>query len=122
MRDTIRETRLELNHLALALLLSSQLKMFGSLDWNLMFPLASGALDPKDQLLGGLGLLPQDGLRLTTEPLLLTVVPPSALSLLGLSRLLVLGHLERVVLVAPRAVGVAGLGDVNHRLAGLSLL
>ena len=40
-----------------------------------MFPLASGALDPQDQLLGGLGLLPQDGLGLTAEPLLLTVVP-----------------------------------------------
>ena len=41
----------------------------------LMFPLASGALNPQDQLLGGLGLLPQDGLGLTAEPLLFTVVP-----------------------------------------------
>jgi len=96
--------------------------MFGSLDWDLVLPFASRALDPQDQLLGGLRLLSQDGLGLTTETLLLTIVPSPTLGLLGLSRLLVLGHLELVVLVAPRTVGVAGLGDVNHRLAGLGLL
>merc|ERR1711902_261841 len=94
LRNTIYATSLELDHLSLAFLFSSQLEMFGSLDWDLMFPLASGALNPQDQLLGGLSLLPQDRLGLTAETLLLTVVPPSALGLLGLSRLLVLGHLE----------------------------
>ena len=99
------------------LILSSQLGMFGPLDWNLMFPLTSKALDLTDQLLGGLSLLHQDGLALAIEPLLLTVVPPSFLGVLGLSRLLVLGHFELIVLVAPRTVGVAGLGDGNHHLA-----
>ena len=42
---------------------------------NLVLPLADGALQLEHQLLGGLGLLPQDGLGLTTETLLLTVVP-----------------------------------------------
>jgi len=47
------------------------------------------------------------------------ISPTPTLSLLGLSRLLVLRHLELVVLVAPSAVGVARLGDVNHGLAGV---
>ena len=42
---------------------------------HLVLPLALGALQPEDQLLGGLGLLPQDGLGLTSESLLLAVVP-----------------------------------------------
>ena len=42
---------------------------------RLVLPLALGALQPEHQLLGGLGLLPQDGLGLASEALLLTVVP-----------------------------------------------
>ena len=42
---------------------------------HLVLPLALGALQPEHQLLGGLGLLPQDGLGLASEALLLTVVP-----------------------------------------------
>ena len=42
---------------------------------HLVLPLARGALKPQHQLLGGLGLLPQDGLGLASEALLLTVVP-----------------------------------------------
>jgi len=49
--------------------------MFGSLDGDLVLPLACRALEPQDQLLGGLCLLPQDGLGLTSETLLLTIVP-----------------------------------------------
>ena len=41
----------------------------------LALPLALGALDPEDQLLGGLSLPPQDGLGLTSETGLLTIVP-----------------------------------------------
>ena len=69
---------------------------------HLVLPLALGALQPEDQLLGGLGLLPQDRLGLTSESLLLAVIsdiltshdllvirfisdsPPPSLSLLGL--------------------------------------
>ena len=42
---------------------------------DLVLPLALSALQPQHQLLGGLGLLPQDGLGLTTESLLLAIVP-----------------------------------------------
>jgi len=105
---------LELDHLALALLLSSQLEVLGSLDGNLVLPLAGSALHPEDELLCGLGFLPQDGLGLTTEALLLAVVPPPALGLLRLGGLLVLGHLELAVLVALGTVRVARLGNVNH--------
>jgi len=40
-----------------------------------VFPLAGGALDPEHQLLGGLGLLPQDGFGLATKALLFPVIP-----------------------------------------------
>merc|ERR1739838_1189786 len=53
---------LELDHLSLPLLLSSQLEVFGPLDGHLVLPLADRALHPEDQLLGGLGLLPQNRL------------------------------------------------------------
>ena len=49
--------------------------MLGPLDGNLVLPLADGALHPEHQLLGGLRLLPQDGLGLASEALLLAVVP-----------------------------------------------
>ena len=101
---------------------------------HLVLPLALGALQPQHQLLGGLGLLPQDRLGLTSESLLLTVVPvrlvlgtvshtqirgnrrlrlspPSALSLLGLGRLLVLSHLEQLV---GQAVGTVSLTELRH--------
>ena len=81
---------------------------------DLVLPLADAALHPKDELLGGLGFLPQDRLRLTTEALLLAVVPPPTLGLLRLGGLLVLGHLELAVLVALGTVSVPRLGDVNH--------
>ena len=42
---------------------------------NLVLPLADGALQLEHQLLGGLGLLSQDRLGLTSESLLLTIVP-----------------------------------------------
>ena len=41
---------------------------------HLVLPLALGALQLEDELLGGLRLLPQNGLGLTSEALLLTVV------------------------------------------------
>ena len=45
------------------------------LEHHLVLPLADGALHPEHQLLGGLRLLPQDGLGLTSKALLLAVVP-----------------------------------------------
>ena len=49
--------------------------MLGPLDRNLVLPLADGALHPEHQLLGGLSLLSQDRLGLTSESLLLAIVP-----------------------------------------------
>merc|ERR1719517_87319 len=105
---------LELDHLSLPLLLSSQLEVFGSLDGHLVLPLADRALHPEHQLLGGLRLLPQNGLGLTSKALLLSVVPSPSLGLLGLSRFLVLGHLELAVLVTLGTVSVPSLGHVHH--------
>jgi len=104
------DVRLELDHLSLPLLLTSQLEVLGPLDGALVLPLADGALHPEDQLLGGLGLPSQDGLGLTAEALLLAVVPSSALGSLTLSRLLVLGDLHLAVLVAPGAESLSSLG------------
>ena len=42
---------------------------------HLVLPLADRALHPEHQLLGGLRLLPQDGLGLTSKALLLAIVP-----------------------------------------------
>jgi len=104
---------LELDHLALALLLSPQLEVFGSLDRSLVLPLADGALHLEDQLLRGLRLLPQDRLRLTSEPLLLAIIPPPSLGRLRLGGLLVLGHFERLMRLA-LGVGAVGLSQLRH--------
>ena len=61
---------------------------------DLILPLALSALQPQHQLLGGLGLLPQDGLGLTSETLLLTVVPLCKYSI----------RIEMVVVVVVRVV------------------
>ena len=50
---------------------------------------------------------------------MLNCIPASALGLLGLGGLLVLRHLELLVRVAPRAVGVTALGHVHHLEAGV---
>ena len=46
--------------------------------------------------------------------LLFLMVPASALGGLGLSGLLVLGHLKLLVRIAPCAEGVPSLGHVHH--------
>lgn len=92
---------LKLDHLSLPLLLAAQLKVLGSLDRFLIYrrrqiqnflvqqsnktllsdrtylvlPLALSTLQPQNQLLGCLSLLPQNRLGLPAEPLLLSIVP-----------------------------------------------
>ena len=63
----------------------------------------------------GTNLLPEDGLGLSAEALLLPVVAPPALGALGLLRLLVLRHAELLVLVAllARTEGPTVLRDVH---------
>lgn len=58
-------------------------------------------------------LLPKNGLGLTTETLLLTIVTSSALGEFGLLRFLVLSHLELFVVVAFRTVGPSGLWNIH---------
>lgn len=89
--------------------------MLASLEGKLALGLALDALQSQDNLLGGLGLLVENGLGLTTITALLSVV--TALSLgeqRGLTSL-VLRHLVLGVLAAllALAVGVSGLGDVD---------
>lgn len=92
-----------------------QFKVLASLQGQLALGLALDALQSQDNLLGGLGLLVEDGLGLTTVTALLSVV--TALTLReqrGLAGL-VLRHLVLGVLAAllALAVGVSGLGNVD---------
>jgi len=107
---------LELEHLSLLLLLASQLEVLASFDGNLILSLAVGALQPEDDLLGGLGLLSEDGLGLSTVSLLLAVVTTLALGLQRVLTLLVLRHLVKRVLPAfgGGTESAASLGNVNH--------
>ena len=75
--------------------------------------LALGALKPEGDLLGLLGLLPEDGLGLTTETGLLGLIAASALSLLRVLALLVLSNLEFHVFLAYFAVRHLRFGSVN---------
>ena len=99
--------------MSLPLFVSAQLEVLGPLEGVLRPPLALAALQPQHDLLRGLGLLPQNGLGLTSESLLLPVVSPTALSGLRLGRLLVLSHLELLVGPASGAVRPARLGNVH---------
>merc|ERR1712221_46738 len=83
---------LELEHLSLLLLLASQLEVLASFDGNLILSLAVDALQPEDDLFGGLGLLSEDGLGLSTVSLLLAVVTPFALSLERILAFFILRH------------------------------
>lgn len=71
--------QLELNHLPLPLLVSSQLKVLASLQSNLGTELAVGAFQPQDDLLGSLGLLSEDRLGLAAISLLFPVITTPSL-------------------------------------------
>jgi hypothetical protein len=76
--------------------------------------LALGALQSECDLLGGLGLLAEDGLGLSSIARLLAVVTSPALGSLTLLALLVLGDLVDRVGKALAAVGLTGLGNHHH--------
>jgi len=107
---------LELEHLSLLLLLASELEMLATLDGHLVLALAISALQTEDDLLGGLGLLSEDGLGLTSVSLLLAIVTPLALGLERILAFLVLRDLVQGVFSAlgSGAEGAAGFGDVHH--------
>merc|ERR1719445_1243245 len=101
---------LELEHLSLLLLLASELEMLATLDGHLVLALAISALQTEDDLLGGLGLLSEDGLGLTSVSLLLAIVTPLALGLERVLAFLVLRDLVQGVFSAlgSGAEGAAG--------------
>ena len=97
-------------------LLGTELEMLSSLEGKLLLGLALLAFQTEDDLTGGLGLLVEDGLGLTTETHLLGVVSALALGeVRGLAGL-VLGDLVRLVLLAllAGAERIALLWYVNH--------
>lgn len=97
---SLRRQHLELQGLALLLLVTTQLEVLTSLQRQLSLGLAADTLQSQHNLLGGLGLLVEDRLGLTTVTGLLTVVSSLTLgkerSLTGL----VLGDLVLCVLSA----------------------
>jgi len=107
---------LKLQHLALLLLLPTQLEMLAPFDGDLVLSLAISAFQPEHNLLGGLGLLPEDGFGLTTISFLLAVVSPLALSSKGVFALLVLGDLVKRVLSAlgSPTESPTGFGNIHH--------
>ena len=89
--------------------------MLATLDGDLVPETAVLALKTQHDLLGGLSLLVENGLSLTTVTLLLAVVTALSLGPAGGLASLVLGHLVEGVLLAlaASAEGTAFLGDVH---------
>lgn len=87
--------------------------MLAALQRGLFAVLALGALHAQHNLLGGLGLLPEDGLGLASESLLLAIVTTTALGGTALLGLLVLGDLVQLVALALLAEGLTLLGNVH---------
>jgi len=82
----------------------------------LSLAICNGALQSEDDLFGGLGLLSEDGLGLTSVSLLLAVVTTFALSLQRVLALLVLRHfVDRVLSALGRGTESAtSFGNVHH--------
>jgi len=99
----------------LLLLLTTELEVLAALEGKLHLVLALLALKTKHDLLGGLGLLLEHGLGLSTETLLLSVVTALSLGEDGGLAGLVLGDLVKGVLAAllGGAESLAGLGNVH---------
>jgi hypothetical protein len=89
--------------------------VLASLQRKLELGLALDTLQSQDNLLGGLGLLVEDRLGLTTVTGLLAVISSLTLGEQGGLSSLVLGDLVLGVLAAllALAVGVTGLGNVD---------
>jgi len=88
-----------LDHLILSLLVTAKLEVLASLDDQELLLLGFGALKTEHDLLGGLGLLVEDGFGLSTVSGLFAIVTTLTLSVQGSFTSLVLGHLEGGVLV-----------------------
>merc|ERR1712107_213133 len=110
------EENLILQGLTLGLGVSTQLEVLSSLNGDLVVLLASVALHLQHDLLGGLGLLVEHRLGLTTKTRLLSIITSLTLSPKTFLALLVLGDLLGSVLLASLAEGVALLRDINLRV------
>lgn len=110
---------LELDDLALSLLVTSQLKVLASLDGHHSLGPAVGlhTLQPQHNLLCGLGLFAENRLGLSTVTGLFSVISPLTLCVEGILSLLVLGNFVKLVSLALLAVGPACLRHIhlNHR-------
>jgi hypothetical protein len=111
----LRKDIIELKMTSTYLFLLSELESLATLKWEHSLAFALGALDLQDDLLGGLGLLSEDGLCLTTETLLLGIVTSLTLSDKGSLTSLVLSDLMTRMLLASLAIGVSRLWDADHR-------
>ena len=92
--------------------------MLASLKRELSLGLADGAFQTEDNLLGGLSLLVENLLGLTTITALLTIVTTLSLGIEGGLTSLVLGDLVLGVLAAllALAVSLSGLRNVNYEI------
>lgn len=108
-------TRLENKSSTLSLLVTTKLEVLATLQRQLSLRLAHSALQPQNNLLGGLGLLVEDRLGLTSVTGLLSIVTTLSLGEKRSLSSLVLGDLVLSVLLAglALAVGLTGLGNVD---------
>lgn len=128
---------LELDHLSLSLLITTQLEMLATSQRRLFAVLAFGTLHTQHDFLGGLGLkwkvkwwvtlvsgslfinsylLSEDGFGLSSETLLFSVVTTTTLWSLTFLRLLVLWHLMNAMGVAFSAVRATLFWNVDLKL------
>ena len=101
---------------SLPLLVATNFKMLAPLDWMLGYMLATLALQPQHNLLGGLGLLVEHWFGLTTVTGLFPVVTTLPLCSQTILALLILCDLVQSVFPAllALAVGLLGLRYVHH--------
>ena len=97
-------------------LLGTKLEVLSPFQSQMLLGLARFALQTKNNLTCGLGLLVEDGLSLTTETHLLGVVTTLSLGEVGGLTSFVLGHLVNLVLTAllAGAESLTFLRYINH--------
>merc|ERR1719334_265155 len=116
MRYSTSGHHLELDDLALSLLVTTKLKVLASFDGehSLRPAVLFHTFQPQHDLLCRFGLFTENRLGLSTVTGLLSVVSPLTLGVKGILSLLVLGNFVRLVLLALLAVCPAGLWYVDH--------
>lgn len=105
----------ELDHLALSLFISSQLKMLASLNsqHSLRSAVGLNAFQPQHNLLCSFSLFPENWFSLPTIATLLPVITPLSLGIQWILALLVLCHFVGLVLAALLTESPAGFRNVH---------